>query len=134
MIWFLRILFAGVIGSMLWVTSWASGQCAMLAIPREVFTHPWFIATLFDAYWGFITFFVWVAWKERATATRILWFLAIILLGNIAMASYVLRELFAVESSAGLDRVLTQRNAGHLVLPSILTVLSVAVYWLAWPK
>jgi hypothetical protein len=134
MIWFLRILFAGVIGSMLWVTSWASGQCAMFAIPREVFIHPWFIATLFDAYWGFITFFVWVAWKERAMAARILWFLAIILLGNIAMASYVLRELFAVNASAGLERVFTQRNTGRLVLPAILTALSIAVYWLAWPK
>jgi len=134
MILFLRILFAGVIGSMLWVTTWASGQCAMFAIPREVFTHPWFIATLFDAYWGFITFFVWVAWKERAVAARILWFLAIILLGNIAMAAYMLRELFAVDASAGLERVFTQRNTGQLVLPAILTVLSGAVYWLAWPR
>lgn len=134
MIWFLRVLFAVVIGSMLWVTSWASGQCALFAIPREVFTHPWFIATLFDAYWGFITFYVWVAWKERALAARILWFLAIILLGNLAMAAYLLRELFAVDSSAGLDRVITQRNVGHLVLPSVLTVLSLAVYWLAWPR
>ena len=134
MIWLLRLLFAGVIGSMLWVTTWASGRCAMFAIPREVFTHPWFIATLFDAYWGFITFFVWVAWKERGVAARILWFLAIILLGNIAMASYVLRELFAVKASAGLERVVTQRNPGHLVLPAILTVLSGVVYWLAWPR
>jgi hypothetical protein len=134
MIWFLRILFAGVIGSMLWVTSWASAQGAMFAIPREVYSHPWFIATLFDAYWGFITFFVWVAWKERAMAARILWFLAIILLGNIAMASYVLRELFAVDTAAGLERIVTQRNPGHLVLPIMLTVLSAAVYWLAWPK
>ncbi len=134
MIWFLRVLFAVVIGSMLWVTSWASGQCALFAIPREVFTHPWFIATLFDAYWGFLTFYVWVAWKERALAARILWFLAIILLGNLAMAAYLLRELFAVDSSAGLDRVITQRNVGHLVLPSVLTVLSLAVYWLAWPR
>ncbi|MCF7761168.1 MAG: hypothetical protein K9M98_11760, partial [Cephaloticoccus sp.] len=65
MLWFLRCLFLVVIGSMLAVTGWASSQCALFSIPREVLTHPWFIATLFDAYWAFITFYVWVAWKEQ---------------------------------------------------------------------
>ena len=61
MLWLLRILFLTVIVSMLSVISWASAQCALFDIPREVFTHPWFIATLIDAYWAFIAFYVWVA-------------------------------------------------------------------------
>ena len=132
MIWFLRILFTAVIGSMLWVTSWAGGQCALFAIPREVFGHPWFIATMFDAYWGFITFFVWVAWKERAMAARALWLVAILLLGNIAMASYVLRELFRVDARVGVDPVITRRNAGQLALPAGLVALAAAIYLHAW--
>ncbi len=132
MIWFLRLLFAMVVLTMVSVTSWASGQCGLFAIPRGVLGHPWFVATLFDAYWGFVTFFVWVAWKEQAVVARLLWFVAIILLGNIAMASYVLSELFGVEASAGLDLVFTRRNPGRLFLPSTLTAVSAAVYLCAW--
>jgi hypothetical protein len=131
MIIFLRILFVVVIASMLAITGWASLQCALFAIPREVFTHPWFLATLVDAYWAFIAFHVWVAWKERSLAARVLWFVAIILLGNIAMAAYLLRELFGVSAQGPLDPVFVRRNPGHLALPSLLTVAAVAVYLLA---
>ena len=88
MLWFLRVLFLTVIVSMLAITGWASSRCALFAIPREVFTHPWFIATLFDAYWAFIAFYVWVAWKEQTLAARILWFIAIILLGNLVTRAF----------------------------------------------
>ena len=131
MIWFLRVLFAVVIASMLAVTSWASMHTPVFAIPRAVFTHPWFIATLFDAYWAFVAFYVWVAWKEQSLAARILWFIAIIALGNIAMAAYFLRELFHVPADGPLDLVFTRRNPGTFVLPGALAAASVAVYLLA---
>ena len=130
MLLFLRLLFCGIIVSMLAVTGWASTQCAIFAIPREVFTHPWFIATLFDAYWAFITFFVWVAWKERSTAARVLWFIAIILWGNLAMATYVLVELFRIQRSDQLGEVFATRNPGKIGLPATLTLAGVAVYLL----
>lgn len=131
MILFLRALFVVVIASMLAVTSWASLHTSLFAIPREVFTHPWFIATLLDAYWAFVAFYVWVAWKEQSPAARVLWFVAIIALGNIAIAAYMLRELFRVPAAGPLGEVFTQRNPGTLVLPGILTVASIAVYLLA---
>jgi hypothetical protein len=130
MLLFLRLLFCGIIVSMLAVTGWASTQCAIFAIPRDVFTHPWFIATLIDAYWAFITFFVWVAWKERSLAARILWFVAIILWGNLAMATYVLIELFRIQRSDQLGEVFATRNPGKLTLPATLTLAGVAVYLL----
>ncbi len=131
MILFLRALFVVVIASMLAVTSWASLHTPLFSIPRAVFTHPWFIATLFDAYWAFVAFYVWVAWKEQSLAARLLWFVAIIALGNIAMAAYLLRELFAVPAAGPLDPVFTRRNPGTLVLPALLTAASVIVYLLA---
>ena len=103
---FLRGLFIVVILSMLWVTSWASLQCPLFGIPREVYTHPWFIATLFDAYWGFTTFFVWVCYKQTSAVARAGWFLAIMLLGNIAMAAYCLGELFRAPRDGHLADVL----------------------------
>ena len=131
MIWLLRIVFTVVIASMLAVISWASLHTPLFAIPRDVFTHPWFIATLFDAYWAFIAFFVWVAWKEQSFAARVLWFVAIIALGNVAMGAYMLRELFRLPASGPLDAVFTRRNPGTLALPGMLAAASVAVYLLA---
>ncbi|MBS0664238.1 MAG: DUF1475 family protein [Verrucomicrobia bacterium] len=109
---FLRGLFLVVLGSMLAVTAWAGLQCPLFALPREVYAHPWFIATMFDAYWGFITFFVWVCLKQTAWSARLAWFVAIMLLGNIAMASFCLRELFRVPRDGRLADVLTAARPG----------------------
>jgi len=128
MIWFLRILFLGVLGSMLWVTTWASLQTPLFAIPAEIWRNPWFIATLMDAYWGFITFYAWVAWKEQSWGARILWFIAIMLLGNIAMAIYMIDELFSVSSRSDLTKVIARRNEGKLFLPGAMAAIAIAIY------
>ncbi len=134
MILLLRLLCFVIIGSMLWVTTWASlhqplGDFARSATIRDL----WVIATLFDAYWAFICFYVWVAWKEQSLPARLLWFVAIILLGNLAMAAYLLRELFAVSARTpnALNEVFARRNPGTLPLPGLLTAAAVAVYLLA---
>jgi len=131
MIWTLRILFLVVLGTMFAVTGWASWQCPLFSIPREVWTHPWFVATLVDAYWGFITFYVWAAWKEQNAVARALWLLAVLALGNIAMAIYFLRELFALKPGDDLAPLFTRRNPGTLLLPALLVAGSVGVYLLA---
>ena len=110
MIVFLRIAFAIVLLAMLCVTSWASNFVALWKMPREVATHPWFIATLFDTYFAFLTFWAWVAYKETSNLARGVWLIAILLLGNIAMAVYMLRELFRVPAGARLDDVLLRRK------------------------
>lgn len=110
MVYFLRGFFFLVLASMLAVTSWASWQCPLFGVPRDVATHPWFIATLFDAYWGFLTFYVWVAYKELSWISRIAWLVAILLLGNIAMAVYCLVELFRHKAGSPLAELLTERH------------------------
>ncbi len=132
MIWFLRVLFLLVLASMLAVTSWASlhqplGEFSRSATMRD----PWVIATLCDAYWGFVAFFVWAGWKEQSVPARLLWFVNLIALGNIAIASFMLRELFAVSPRAALGEVLTRRQRGGLVLPGLLAAASVAIYFFA---
>jgi hypothetical protein len=129
MILFLRFLFIVVIGSMLWVTSWAGLKQSLGDFARSAtFRDPWVIATLVDAYWAFITFYVWVAWKEQSLPSRVLWFISIILLGNLAMAVFMLRELFAVPVAGSLNNVFARRNLGTVTLPAILTALAIAVY------
>ena len=131
MLIFLRALFILVIASMLAVTSWASFQCPLFGVPRTVATHPWFIATLFDAYWGFITFYVWVCYKQTSLLARLAWFVAIMLLGNIAMAAYCLSELFSISSPEALVGLLTTRREGPGKLGLILASLGLAVITLA---
>ena len=111
MILALRFAAAFVLIAMLAVTTWASMQVALWKTPREVLTHPWFIATLFDTYFAFLTFYVWLAYKETSNAARVLWLLAILLLGNIAMAIYLLRELFRLPANATMGDLLLRSKA-----------------------
>lgn len=132
MIIFLRALFIVVLASMLGVTSWASYQCPLFAVPADVASHPWFIATLFDAYWGFITFFVWVCWKQTAWLARVSWFVAIMLLGNIAMAVFCLMELWRVPPGGDLTPVLSARRDGGSAIGLALAAVGIAVVGAAW--
>lgn len=110
MIWFLRCFFIVVLISMLAVTSWASMHCALWEIPGSVGGHPWFIATLFDTYWAFLTFYCWLAYKERTWLARIGWLLGILLLGNIAMAAYMIILLFRVRPDARMEDLLLRQS------------------------
>jgi hypothetical protein len=110
MIIFLRIAFIIVLVSMLAVTSWASSIVALWNTPRAVATHPWFVATLFDTYFAFLTFWAWVAYKEVSAVARVGWLIAILLLGNIAMAIYMLIELFRLPTTATMEQLLLRRK------------------------
>ena len=102
----LRIFFSLVLVSMIAVTVWASGHTALWKIPGEIGGHPWFIACLFDAYWGCLTFYCWVAYRETSMVARVAWLIAILLFGNIAMAIYMLILLFRLPTSAGAREIL----------------------------
>ena len=107
----LRLLFGFILVSLACYTGWASTQQAVwdwqgLVTPPDRW---WTIATLVDAYYGFITFYVWVFYKERSAAGRIGWFVAIMLLGNMAMAAYVLRELSRLHDDEPVSAMLLRR-------------------------
>ena len=87
-------------------TSWASSVCALWKTPETVVLHPWFIATMFDTYFGFLTFYVWLAYKETTWLARAAWLIAILLLGNIAMSTYMLITLFRLPENATIEQVL----------------------------
>jgi hypothetical protein len=106
----LRILFGIILVAMLSVTTWASLRIPIWKAGPGV-SDPWSVATLFDAYAGFLTFYVWVAYKERTVAARVLWFVLIMALGNIAMAVYVLRELARLPEDAPFEALLLRRRA-----------------------
>ena len=110
MIWYLRSAFIFVLVTMLCATSWAGHQCALWKTPEAVVTHPWFIATMFDTYFGFLTFYIWLAYKETGLVARIGWLIAILLLGNIAMSAYMLITLFRLPATATIEQVLLRQR------------------------
>lgn len=114
----LRIFFTVVLLSMLAVTGWAGTQVPLWSIPREVGGHPWFIATLADAYWGFIIFYLWVCHKEPGVLARVLWLVALLLLGNIAMAAYGLAVTLRLPADARAADVLLRGRPLSPLLPA----------------
>jgi hypothetical protein len=104
-------LFSLVFAAMVGVTLWAGSQASLLdpAVRAAYNSQPWAIATLFDAYSGFLTFFVWVAFREPGLGQKILWFVLIMLLGNIAMSLYVLLQLFRLKAGESLASLLAPR-------------------------
>jgi len=109
----LIVLFAAIFVVMIGVTVWASSRSSLLdpAVRAAYNAQPWAIATLFDAYCGFITFFVWVAYREPGAGIKILWLILILTLGNIAMSLYVLLQLFRMKPGEPLSSLLSQRAA-----------------------
>jgi hypothetical protein len=52
-----------------------------------------------------------VVYKEASWIARVAWLLGILLLGNIAMAVYMLIQLFRVPVSARIEDVLLRKTA-----------------------
>lgn len=106
---FLAVLF--VILPLAIVTSLvlASRDRSILNVGTALWSDPWFQATLLDAYAGFIMFYVWVAYKESGPAARIVWFILIMGLGNIATAAYVLLQLAKMKPGESCEALLLRQ-------------------------
>lgn len=93
-------VFLAIFACMFAMTIRACLACSILNVPAAVTSDTWFHATLTDAYLGFVTFYVWVFYKETNWLSRIVWFILIMCLGNMAMAGYVLLKLFGLPANA----------------------------------
>jgi hypothetical protein len=107
----LKILFGAIFLVMLWINVRAALAMNILASFPLFSANPWAVATLYDAYCGFLTFWVWVAYKERSNWARALWFVLVMGLGNLAMSIYVLKELWKLKPAEPASAVLQRRTA-----------------------
>jgi hypothetical protein len=105
----LKLIFAAILVTMIVVTIDASLKQSMWECWPGLKAQPWAIATLFDAYCGFLTFFVWVAFKEGTMLRSVVWFVLIMTLGNIAMSIYVLIQLFQLKPEEPVQAMLWSR-------------------------
>ena len=106
----LAALFA-LIGVSIWATGYQGISPALRELAANPAGNPWFIATLFDAYFGFLWFWLWVVYKETSWLVRIVWLVLILTLGNIAMASYVLIQLSRLPAGAKIEDLFLRRVA-----------------------
>ena len=110
----LFLLFSGILVAMLAVTTTASLHQplwewgGLKAEPDRWWTY----ATLADAYFGFLTFYAWVFYKETTAASRASWFVAIMLLGNMGLAVYVLLQLGGLRAGAPVSQLLIGDGGG----------------------
>ena len=107
----LSLVFAAILIAMLAVTTYASLDRSVFKVGTELTSDRWFQATLADAYFGFVTFYVWVFYKERGNLFRLVWFVLIMTLGNIAMSIYVLIQVAKWDPASGADGILLRRSA-----------------------
>ena len=105
----LKILFGAVLAVMLYVTVSASLVEGVFDAGRRLWVDPWFRATLADAYFGFVAVFLWIAWREATTGARVIWFVLLMTLGNIAIAGYCLVALFRLRPGDGVGALFQRR-------------------------
>lgn len=107
---FLKVLFVFIFVFMVAMTIRTSLQQSLWEARPAFLASPWSMATLYDAYFGFLTFFCWLAWRERSTAIKVGWFILIMGLGNIAMSLYVLIQLFRLKPEQGVSGLFQQKT------------------------
>lgn len=109
MIWFLRGFFCVVLIVMTCGTITASLDRGIMTAIRELWPDPWFKVTIYDTYFAFLTFYLWVFYKEISGLKRAVWLALILLLGNFAIAAYMLKELFHLNSGDAPEKILLRR-------------------------
>lgn len=92
-------------------TIYASLEKNVLQAYVDLGRDRWGLATLFDAYFGFTAFFLWVAYKEVTLGKRILWFVLLMSLGNFAISGYSLWQLAQWDPKTGAAGLLLRAEA-----------------------
>ena len=118
------LYFIFVLVAMTWVSWYACVTPSISSLPEyagkglnvldgyvTVCSEPWGLATMFDAYFGFLAFWLYVAWREQTIASRLGWFIALMLLGNFAIAAYALLCLKQSGDETDLGKVFFTRKA-----------------------
>lgn len=102
----LLLLFSTIFLSMLVVSIQASLKMPIFDAWPTYSANPWAIATLWDAYCGFVIFYVWVAWREQSWVARGLWFVLVMGLGNMATSGYLLWRVWQLQPGEGVRSLL----------------------------
>lgn len=107
-------------GALIGASVWATGHQSIVPAIQDLLAHPaagnnpWFVATLFDTYFGFLWFWLWIAYKETSNLARLVWLLLVLATGNMAMAAYALLQLYRLPAGATIEDFLLRRPPARL--------------------
>ena len=105
----LKILTASVGAWMIYVVASTSAQSNLFKEWHTLGSIPWMRATLWDFYANVLVIYLWVCYKERSLAMRIIWLILLCALGSIATCAYVFIQLFRLKPGEGIKELLTNR-------------------------
>ncbi|MGZ3757949.1 MAG: DUF1475 family protein [Mucilaginibacter sp.] len=71
---------------------------------------PWMRATLWDFYANVLVIFIWVCYKEKNIALKVIWLVLLVTLGSIASCTFVLIQLFRLKPNEGLKEFFGKQN------------------------
>jgi len=83
----LRGLFGVMLVAMIGLTVAASLDRGLMTAAGELWPHLWFRAPLADAYFAFLTVWLWIASRETTCVGRVVWLGLVLSLGSIAIAA-----------------------------------------------
>ena len=89
-----------VLVAMTAVTTWASLERGVLD-NAHLLRDRWFLATLADTYFAFGTVAVWMVYRSSGLLQRIAWVIGVLLLGNFAIAAFLLLVLRSWDPRTG---------------------------------
>lgn len=111
MIKILKAIFSAIFVFMVYLTIKTSFESNLFETFPLMLKDPWTVATLWDTYFGFLTIYLWVFYKESTTLSRTIWFVLVMTLGNIAISFYILIQLFKLPSDSSLESLLLKRGS-----------------------
>lgn len=100
-----------VLISMIGVTTAASLESNVVDGFRYLFQDQWGVATLMDAYFGFLFFYLWVFYRERSAVLRLVWLVAILSFGTIAMSIYLLLAFRSLPNGSKIEDLFKRKTA-----------------------
>jgi hypothetical protein len=71
---------------------------------------PWMRATLWDFYANILVIYLWVLYREKTLAWKILWLVLFITLGSIGSIGYLLIQLFGMKEGEGVEAILKPKQ------------------------
>ena len=102
----LQIIYGLVLVAMFGVSIWATMQRGIGDAFADLKTDRWFWATMFDAYFGFLTAGLWMTYRETSLLARVVWWPIFLCLGNIGIAVYILLLIVKLPAGAGVRELL----------------------------
>lgn len=104
----IRLLSVAVVVAMVAIISYGLASGGFAEEGSAIWALAWGKVTLVDLYVGLLVFAGWIAVRERRVLPTVIWWVGLVILGNLAAAVYLARAAF---TSSNLEQMLTGQRA-----------------------